>query len=244
MFEKGPALRFTSHLDLMRGWERALRRSELPLAFTQGHHPHLKMSFGPPLPLGYRSRAEAFDLEFSRPPAVDLAERLNAVLPEGLHVLRFRPILFKTPSLMSQLEGASYRVRFPSAYLAEAGLTPEDLAAVLRREATELLARPHLVVRRRGEDTSREFDARPSIAALEIGREDLSTVLDCHVRFTPRASVRPEELLAMLIPQGDPRTADIERSTLWAEANGRRLDPLELLVVRAPGIARDSRIPA
>jgi uncharacterized protein (DUF2344 family) len=44
-----------------------LRRS-LPLAFSQGHHPHLKMSFGPPLPLGYRSRAEVFDLEFSRPP--------------------------------------------------------------------------------------------------------------------------------------------------------------------------------
>ena len=51
--------------------------------FTQGHHPHLKMSFGPPLPLGYRSRAEVFDLEFSPPPAVDLAERLNAVLPGG-----------------------------------------------------------------------------------------------------------------------------------------------------------------
>ena len=90
-----------------------LRRSGLPLGFTQGHHPHLKMSFGPPLPLGYRSRAEVFDLEFSQPPAVDLAERLNAVLPEGLRVIACRPILFKTPSLMSQLEGASYRVRFP-----------------------------------------------------------------------------------------------------------------------------------
>ena len=244
LFEKGAALRFTSHLDLMRSWERALRRSELPLAFTQGHHPHLKMSFGPPLPLGYRSRAEAFDLEFSRPPAVDLAERLNAVLPEGLQVLRFRPILFKTPSLMSQLEGASYRVRFPSAYLAEAGVLPEDLPAVLRREAAELLARPHFVVRRRGEETSREFDARPSIAALGVGREDLSTVLDCHLRFTPRASVRPEEILAVLLPKGDPRTADVERSTLWAEASGRRLDPMELLFVREPGIARDSRIPA
>ena len=54
--------------------------------FTQGHHPHLKMSFGPPLPLGYRSRAEVFDLEFSRPPGVDLAERLDAVLPDGLRV--------------------------------------------------------------------------------------------------------------------------------------------------------------
>src|SRR4030095_8346973 len=124
-FEKGAAMRFTSHLDLMRAWERSLRRSGLPLAFTQGHHPHLKMSFGPPLPLGHRSRAEVFDLEVSRPPDGDLLERLNAVLPEGLRVLSFRPILFKSPSLMSQLDGASYRVRFPRSFLAEAGLAPE-----------------------------------------------------------------------------------------------------------------------
>jgi radical SAM family uncharacterized protein/radical SAM-linked protein len=240
-FEKGAALRYTSHLDLLRGWERALRRSQLPLAFTQGHHPHIKMSFGPPLPLGYRSRAEVFDLEFSRPPAVDLAERLNAVVPEGLRVLRFRPILFKTPSLMSQLEGASYRVRFPHGFRADTGLAPEDFTSTLGRGVSELLARPHLVVRRRGEETSREFDARPSIVALEVGLEDLATVLDCHLRFTPRASVRPEEILAVLLPSGDPRTADVERTALWADADGRRRDPLELLFVRDEVVAGDSR---
>jgi radical SAM-linked protein len=238
VFEKASAMRFTSHLDLMRGWERALRRSDLPLAFSQGYHPHLKLSFGPPLPLGYRSRAEVFDLEFSRPPAVDLAERLNAVLPEGLRVLRFRPILFKTPSLMSQLEGASYRVRFPRPFLAEAGCSPEDLDAALRREVAGLLVRSHVVVRRRGEETSREFDARPSIVALEVGLEDSAPVLDCHLRFTPRASVRPEEILALLFPSDDPRTADVERSALWAETEGGRLDPLELLSMRDPDVAR------
>jgi len=243
-FEKAAAMRFTSHLDLMRTWERALRRSELPLAFTQGHHPHLKMSFGPPLPLGYRSRAEVFDLEFSRPPAVDLLERLNAVLPEGVQVLRFRPILFKTPSLMSQIEGATYRVRIPRPYLAEAGLEPETLGGMLRREADRLLARTQLIVRRRGEGQSREFDARPSIVALEVLAEERTAVLDCDLRFTPRAVVRPEELLAEMFPGGDPRTADIERTALWAESGGRRLDPLELLVMRDPGVAREYGIPA
>src|SRR5206468_319366 len=131
VFEKGEGMRFTSHLDLMRTWERTLRRSGLPLAFTQGYHPHLKMSFGPPLPLGYRSRAEVFDLEFSRPPAIDLAERLNTVLPEFLAVVAYRPILFKTPSLMSQLEGASYRVRFPGSFFTEAGLSPATLREAL-----------------------------------------------------------------------------------------------------------------
>jgi radical SAM family uncharacterized protein/radical SAM-linked protein len=229
VFEKGAGMRFTSHLDLMRSWERSLRRSELPLAFTQGHHPHLKMSFGPPLPLGYRSRAEVFDLEFSRPPAVDLTERLNAVLAEGLRVLAYRPILFKTPSLMSELEGASYRVRFPRSYLEEAGIAPDALLEMLRARIPELLGREHVVVRRQSEDKAREFDARPSMVALEASSEETPAVLDAFIRFTPRAAVRPEELVAILLPSGDVRTLDVERTALWTEAGGHRLDPLALL---------------
>src|SRR5262249_44753507 len=139
VFAKSAEMRFTSHLDLMRTWERSLRRSRLPLAYSQGHHPHLKMSFGPPLSLGFRSRAEVFDLEFSKPPGVDLAGSLNAVLPAGLSVVAYRPILFKTPSLMSQLEGASYRVSFPGVFLAEVGLDPRGLRDALTTRIPELL---------------------------------------------------------------------------------------------------------
>jgi radical SAM family uncharacterized protein/radical SAM-linked protein len=230
VFEKGIEMRFTSHLDLMRTWERALRRSGLPLSFTQGHHPHLKMSFGPPLPLGYRSRAEAFDLELSQPPAVDLVARLNAVLPEGLQVLASQPILFKSPSLMSQLEGASYRVRFPRPFLEEAGLAPERFPAELEARIHELLSREHLIVRRRSEGQTREFDARPSIVSLEAGTPEDPAALVAHLRFMVRAQVRPDEVVALLFPAADARTTDVERCSLWADSSGTRLDPLELLV--------------
>ena len=232
VFEKGIEMRFTSHLDLMRTWERSLRRSGLPLGFTQGHHPHIKMSFGPPLPLGFRSRAEVFDLEFSQPPAVDLAERLNAVLAEGLRVVAFQPILFKTPSLMSQLEGASYRVRFPDAFVQHTGFTPGALAEALEARVDDLIRREHVLVRRQSEAQTREFDARPSITALEVGRAETPAVLDQHLRFTVRAQVRPDEVVALLFPQQDARTVDIERMALWREVNGERLDPLALLTVR------------
>ena len=184
------------------------------------------------MPLGFRSRAEVFDLELTRPPAVDLAERLNAVLPDSLRVLSFRPILFKTPSLMSQLEGASYRVRFPASYLAEARIAPETLGTRLRAAAHELLAREHVLVRRQSEAQTREFDARPSIAALEVADEGDTVALDAHLRFMVRAQVRPDEVTALLIPGADARTIDVERGMLWAEDGGRRLDPLELLRVR------------
>jgi len=233
LYEKGAEMRFTSHLDLLRTWERTLRRSGLPLAFSQGHHPHIRMSFGPPLPLGYRSRAEVFDLEFARPPAVDLAERLNAVLPDALLVLACRPILFKTPSLMSQLEGASYRVRFPDGFLAEAGIEPDRLHAELEARVAGLLKREHLIVRRQSEAQTREFDARSSLVGLAAVRDEAPAVLDVHAHFTPRAQVRPEDLVALLFPGADVRTVDIERTLLWVVSNGRRLDPLELLGARA-----------
>ena len=232
VFEKGSEMRFISHLDLMRTWERTLRRSGLPLAYSQGHHPHLKMSFGPPLPLGYRSRSEVFDLEFARPPAIDLAKRLNAALPEGLQVLGCRPILFKTPSLMSQLEGATYRVRFPRSYLEEAGLDSALLLGTLRSRIAELMGREHVLVRRQSEAQTREFDARPSILSLESLADETPAVLQASVRFTARAQVRPEEIVALLIPHVDARTTDIERTALWTEQDGVRLDPLELLGAR------------
>jgi radical SAM family uncharacterized protein/radical SAM-linked protein len=231
-FEKGAEMRFTSHLDLLRTWERTLRRSGLPLAFSQGHHPHIRISFGPPLPLGYRSRAEVLDLELARPPAVDLAERLNAALPGSLVVLAFRPILFKTPSLMSQLEGASYRIRFPAGFLAEAGVAPDRLGAELETRIGGLLAREHLIVRRQSDGQIREFDARSSLVALEPAWDETPVALDLHARFIPRAQVRPDDLVALLFPGADVRTVDVERTALWAVSGGRRLDALELLGAR------------
>jgi hypothetical protein len=135
-------------------------------------------------------------------------------------------------------------VRFPRALLTDAGITPEALAPRLAREIAGLMARDHLLVRRRGDGASREFDARPSIVALELGSDAGSSVLDCHLRFTPRAAVRPEELLMELMPEADPRGADVERTALWAEPGGRRMDPLELLTLRDDGVARLHRITA
>jgi radical SAM-linked protein len=190
------------------------------------------MSFGPPLPLGFRSRAEVFDLELTRPPGFDLAERLNAVLPEGLHVTDFRPILYKNPSLMCQLEGASYRVRFPASYLAEAGIAPGELHSKLCERVTRLLSQDVVVVRRKSEDKAREFDARPSIAAMHAGLDEAPAVLDLHLRFTLRASARPDDLLGLLVPEADPRTVDVERTALWADRGGERWEPLRLLSSR------------
>jgi hypothetical protein len=147
-------------------------------------------------------------------------------------VTGFRPILYKNPSLMSQLEGASYRVRFPASYLAEAGITPGELHSELHARVTRLLSQDVLIVRRKSEDKVREFDARPSIAAMHASLDESPAVLDLHLRFTLRASARPDDLLGLLVPEADPRTVDVERTALWADRGGERWEPLRLLSPR------------
>ena len=236
---KGEALRFVAHLELLRVWERALRRSRLPVAMSQGFRPHIRMSFGPPLPLGHTSLAEYVDLEFARPPAADLLETLNPLLPEGLQVTGWRPILYRTASLMSALDTAAYRIRFTDAYLGEGGWTPADVGERLPAAAAEILGRDQILVTRNGKDGPRTLDIRPSLEAVEPLASGQG--LDCWIRMTPRCQARPEELLAQLLPGADPRLAAVERTGLWATSGDRRLDPFELLSSVAAPLPETSR---
>jgi radical SAM family uncharacterized protein/radical SAM-linked protein len=232
-FTKESAVRFISHLELMRVWERAFRRSRLPLAFTEGFRPHLKMSFGPPLPVGYTSRAEYFDLEFARPPAAELLETLNPFLPEGVGLAAWRPILIKTVSLMSAINEAVYDIRITDAFLARSGVEPAALGDRLSEVAARLLEQQEILVRRKTKGGIKQVDIRPSIGALTTAPSGKS--LECRIRFTPRAQARPEEVLSQLFPEADPRLARVDRTALWITAGDRRLNPFEsLLAVAAP----------
>ncbi len=226
-YTKAQELRFISHLEVMRVWERTLRRSGLPLAMTQGFRPHLKMAFGPPLPVGYTSIAEFFDLEFAKPPAADLEEVLNALLPPGLEVTGWRPILYKTASLMAAVDRTDYRVRFIDPFLESSGVSPEAFEDLLLEGISGLHAATALVVRRPGGEGVKEFDARPSIEGLV----PLSgaRALDVGIRMIPGSQARPEELVKLMFPEADVRLLAIERTGLYRAVGEDRLSPFELL---------------
>jgi radical SAM family uncharacterized protein/radical SAM-linked protein len=238
-FWKGEALRFVSHLELLRAWERAFRRSGLPVATSQGFRTRLKLSFGPPLPVGQSSLAEYLDVEFARPPAADPIETLNPLLPEGMRLTGWRPILYRAASLMASVDAASYRIRFTDAYFEHGGWAPSALATPLAEAVTALWNKDPLLVTRNGKGGAREVDLRPSIESVEALPD--SAGLDCWIRFTPRAQARPEEVLSLLLPGADPRLTRIERTGLWATAGDRRLDPFEVLSFAAAPVSEESR---
>lgn len=101
-YEKKGALIYISHLDLIRVWERLLRRTELPLRFTEGFNPRVKMDFCPPLPMGVIGENEVMDFFLTE--EVELKEilnRLKANTPDGLGIKRIRIAPDKSPSLFS-----------------------------------------------------------------------------------------------------------------------------------------------
>src|SRR5512138_2757389 len=181
-FVKQGALRYTGHLDLHKLWERAARRAELPLAYSQGFHPQPKMNMAAALPLGFSSRCEMLDMKLERDiPLNDLATRLNQTLPSGLQVVEVQQVDDRAPALQTQVASAEYEVTLTE---------PIDRSA-LERKIDSVSAAASLPRERRG----KPYDLRPLVEMLSI--------LDNHkifMRLAARegATGRPEEVLDVL----------------------------------------------
>lgn len=115
-FSKTGSSRFLGHLDVMRYFQKAFRRAELPLAFSEGYHPHPLLSFAQPLSLSYTSNGEYFDMELKEPvEAQVIYDRLNAVMCEDIAVNRvtilpdYKPNEKKITG-MALITGAAYAI--------------------------------------------------------------------------------------------------------------------------------------
>lgn len=110
-FSRTDELKYISHLDLMRCWERVLRRASMPMAYSEGFNPRPRLSLAAPLPVGVSSDCELMDifLERWRSPAV-FRKELESQLPAGLGILDIADVPLPLPSLQSQLRGIEYRV--------------------------------------------------------------------------------------------------------------------------------------
>jgi radical SAM-linked protein len=180
-FSKQGALRYTGHLDLHKLWERAARRAELPLAYSQGFHPQPKMNLAAALPLGFSSRCEVLDMRLEREiPLGDLSKRLNDTLPSGIQVAQIEQVDERAPALQTQVASAEYEVRMiESAFPSE-----------LKRKIESVMAAESIVRTRR----EKEYDLRPLIEDLKFEADTI------FIRLAARegATGRPEEVLDVL----------------------------------------------
>jgi radical SAM-linked protein len=188
-FSKQGALRYTGHLDLHKLWERAARRAELPLAYSQGFHPQPKMNLASALPLGFSSRCEVLDMRLERDITLDgLSERLNDTLPSGLQVLDVEQVEERAPALQTQVVAAEYEVRMIESDPSSSALA--GFGEDLKQRIESLMGSETIVRNRRG----KEYDLRPLIEEL-YGMND-KIVMKLAAR--EGATGRPEEVLDAL----------------------------------------------
>lgn len=110
-FSRGEEVKYISHLDLMRLWERAFRRSRTPLTYSEGFSPHAKLSIAAPLPIGVTSDIELMDVLLHMPLSPYLLmQNMSRVLPCGIDLLEVQQIPLSDPSLQSQMRFAEYNV--------------------------------------------------------------------------------------------------------------------------------------
>ena len=172
-------MRYTGHLDLHKLWERAARRAELPLAYSQGFHPQPKMSIAAALPLGFSSRCEVLDMRLERDiPLEGLEDTLQTTLPSGIRVLSIEQVDDRAPALQTQVVSAEYEVH----------LTEPVDGSDLKRRVDSVMEAESIIRTRRG----KEYDLRPLIEKLEMPSEGK---INMKLSAREGATGRPEEVL-------------------------------------------------
>jgi radical SAM-linked protein len=215
-YAKRGRLRFTSHRDFARAFERALRRARVPMAYSAGFTPHPKVSYANAAPTGVASEAEYLEIGLAE--VRDLAQlqaELNAALPEGLDIVE---VVEAAPgALADRLEASVWLIELPGVTDAEA---ESAVAAFLAAESIE--------VSRTTKNGLRTFDARAAVIAARVAAPDAlperrsgtdatpCAILDVVVRqVTP--AVRPDDVLAGLARVADLRPPQSPRVTRLAQ---------------------------
>lgn len=189
-FSRGEELKFLAHLDLMRLWERALRRAGLPLAYSEGFSPHPQIALAAPLSVGVTSQAELMDVFLSRwVPPQSFTAQASKQLPRGIDLLEVWPVGPKAPSLQSQIRFIEYKVEVK----AEQGREEVELALQSFLSAEEI---PWHHFRDTG---ARHYDLRALVDNLWlIDCQDSLCALGMRLRCDEKGAGRPEQVTKAL----------------------------------------------
>jgi len=218
-FTKGSSVQFLSHLDLAKTIERALRRADIPLAYSEGFHPHPKMSFGPALAVGISSLEEYLDLETVIDiPAEDLQKRLNRSLPDGLQILAVKRCLKHPKPLNAVINRAVYNLIFE--------VDPSQQPAIVDA-LHHMMDSDRLEVTRTNKNGQKVVNIRPWLHNLKtetLEEGELQVVITGEIGSN--GNLRPDDIV-QLIPF-PVKVRRIVRTEMWHEENGIIVKPLDL----------------
>lgn len=207
-YEKGEAIKFISHQDEFRLWERSLRRADLPLLYKQGFNPQPHIQFAAPLGLGMTGRAELVDVTFSPPvPLDELAHRIREKLPPGAFLHGLEEVEWKAKALQALTIGADYTILL----FAEPGEIPDGL---IEARIAAFWQTGEIWRQRERSGEKYRYNLRPLVFELRYGGYDPASEehrIFLRVQLRAGATGRPDEVVDALGLDDFARTLRRER---------------------------------
>ena len=224
-FEKRGAIRFTSHKDVMRIFERAFAAAGVPVSFSEGFHPHVRMSFGPPLKTGWEGLEEYMDLQLETP-MDDMAAAVNTKLPTGMRVIQVVPIDDRTPKLAVDIVAVELEAVMETEDVLNAGAPKNgngvDVASVTHALSTRILPTPGAA------------GGEPGLLGADVIQNEDAIRLRYKTTMDNGRIVTPDSLVAATI--GDPATfrvpVKVTRIAQYVSRDGRHVSPVDQGVVQ------------
>jgi radical SAM-linked protein len=197
-FSRGEELKYLSHLDVMRLWERALRRANLPLAYSQGFSPHPKISIAAPLPLGVTGERELMDIVIQRRISPYLVQKnLTSQLPKDMSITSVVQVPADASSLQSQVRRAEYRVEV------ETDKPVDEIKAAI----DSFLALAELPWQHKRDEEMRSYDIRKLVERVWfVEAHGTICILGMCLRADGSASGRAEQVALALGFKGQPKS--------------------------------------
>ncbi|MBR4669834.1 MAG: TIGR03936 family radical SAM-associated protein [Butyrivibrio sp.] len=180
-FSKNGPIKFIGHLDVMRYFQKAIRRAEIDIKYSEGFSPHQVISFAQPLSVGATSDGEYMDMTVNSMKSVsDVMNRLNAVMNEGIEILAIKELGEREEKAMTAAYAAKYRIRFRNS------LKP-DFDWINEFEA--YLKKDKLSAMKKTKSGEKEIDMKPLIFEYNIDKEDES--VDLLLSMSSAATLKP-----------------------------------------------------
>ncbi len=189
-FSRGQEVKFISHLDIMRLWQRALHRADISLAYSEGFSPHPRISLAAPLPIGITSETELMDIFCAKWVSPHfLTNAVSQQLPHGVEILQVYSIALTLPSLQSQVRHTEYKVEV------ETDKEQQDVETAL----ADLLSMEHLPWQHQRDTGPRNYDLRTLIDDLWlIDWHSGYTTIGMRLRCDSSGTGRPEQVITAL----------------------------------------------
>jgi len=185
-FAKQGQMKFIGHLDIMRYFQKAIKRAKIDILYSEGFSPHQKMSFASPLGVGILSKGEYFDIEVDKTTSsVESLNALNEAMVYGMEVLSYRRLPDDAKNCMSIIEAADYLVHFPN----EPGFTDSQIEDFISRE--------EIVILKKTKKSEKEINIKPLIYDIKNTDEGLFM----KVASGSADNLKPETVISALSEQ-------------------------------------------